>query len=146
MIINGDTIHGSTRLQKYGFLLSKQCRWELGKIAKKQPQLNFYDDWKPRWYEPYSKQLNEDMLKCIENKTVSQILEDKIQNKYRYFLTFKGQAVWHDICERLLSIELSSICAKIQNLQKINLETLLSTVYLTYPEFTEHRIIEDRLG
>ena len=144
MIINDNTIHGTTRLQKYGFLLFKQYEWELRRIANMQADLKFYDDWKSFWYGPYSECLNKDVQKCIENKTISKLLVDKNRNKYNYSLTIRGRAVWREMLNRF-HVEMPEIETKIRNLQKIGLETLLSGVYSAYPEYTKRSVIKDRL-
>ena len=50
LAISDTTIHGTTRLQKYGFLLYKQYGKELSAISSKHDNLTFYDDWKPYWF------------------------------------------------------------------------------------------------
>ena len=67
LAINGATIHGTTRLQKYGFLLYKQHERELSAISSKDPALKFYDDWKPFWFGPFSESLSKD---CVVPKVV----------------------------------------------------------------------------
>ena len=145
MIVNDTTIQGSTRLQKYGFLLSKQYGWELKSITDRQPELEFYGDWKPYWYGPYSEDLAADVQKCVENGTVLKVLVDSMQNKYRYSLTIRGRVAWRSVLSEFPE-EMSAIGSKIRNLQKIGLETLLSGVYAAYPEFTTRSVIGDRLG
>lgn len=44
MVISDAMIYGSTRLQKYGFLLTQQYKKEMGGIAEAAPELKFYDD------------------------------------------------------------------------------------------------------
>ena len=145
MIISDSTIHGTTRLQKYGFLLSKQYEWELRNIASMQAELKFYDDWMPFWYGPYSESLDKDVKKCAKNGTVSMLLMDEALNKYQYSLTIKGRAVWRGMLNRFHD-GMPAIDAKIRNLQKIGLETLLSGVYSAYPEYTKRSVIKDRVG
>ena len=144
MIISDGTIHGTTRLQKYGFLLSKQYEWELRNIANMQAELKFYDDWMPFWYGPYSESLNNDVKKCAANGTVSMLLVDKALNKYQYSLTIKGRAIWRRMLNKFQD-DMSAIDTKVRNLQKTGLETLLSGVYSAYPEYTKHSVIKDRL-
>ena len=50
MIIGDLTINGTTRLQKYGFLLHMKHGHDLKTISKTQKELEFYSDWKPYWY------------------------------------------------------------------------------------------------
>ena len=65
IVISDATIHGSTRLQKYGFLLYKQYGKELSKISGNESALKFYEDWKAFWYGPFSKSLMEDIDECV---------------------------------------------------------------------------------
>ncbi len=143
MIISDTTIRGSTRLQKYGFLLHKQYKKELSRIARNHAELKFYDDWKPLWYGPFSKDLEEDIKTCASTGTIEKTLVDQDLELYRYALTLKGRVQWRKIL-RESGNETRAIHEKIANLQTIRLERLLEGIYHAYPEYTKRSKIKDR--
>ena len=145
MIVNDFTIHGSTRLQKYGFLLSKQYADELSSISHKEPKLQFYDDWKPLWYGPFSKNLEDDINECVESRLVYKEPIDLRLNSYRYSFTLRGRIRWRKMHTNFQN-EMNSIYEKIANLQKIQLERLLERIYAAYPEYIRRSTITDRFS
>lgn len=145
MVLSDFTIHGSTRLQKYGFLLSKQYAYELSSISSKESKLQFYDDWEPLWYGPFSSDLEEDINKCAENKFVYKEPIDLRLNSYMYSFTLRGRMRWRKIHANFQN-EMNSIHEKIENLQKIQLERLLERIYAAYPDYTRRSTIRDRFS
>lgn len=144
LIINDATIHGTTRLQKYGFLLRMQYEQELGEISKTLSLPNFYDDWESYYYGPYSRSLKHDVELCIKGKTVGRIPLSRANNSYRYSLTIRGRIRWR----RMLAAshnEVAAIGKKTRKLQTVQLEDLLRSIYRAYPEYTGHSVIRDSL-
>lgn len=142
-IINDNTIHGDTRFQKYGFLLYKQYSNELKKLKNNFPEFNFYDDWEPYHYGPYSKQLNKDIKICIEDKILIDVKMDGTTYS-QYKLTLKGRKKWRSIFNTATD-EIIGINNKIRNLQGIKFIELLRQVYNAYPEYTIKSRIKDTL-
>ena len=145
MIINDNTIYGTTRFQKYGFLLYKQYGQELKNIQNKYPELKFYDDWEAYHYGPYSKKLENDLEQCITENLIrkSSITTEKKQKMDMYVLTIKGRRKWRALYVKIN--ELSQMDKKIKNLQKIPHYTLIRQIYNAYPEFTTKSKIKDQL-
>ena len=143
MIISDTTIRGTTRLQKYGFLLRMQYDKELKNISEHEPKLTFYDDWEPLWYGPFSKSLKEDVDKCRESKLINVTSVDKILKTQQYSFTIKGRIRWRKILTNHKK-EMEALYEKITNLQKMRLERLLEGVYYSYPKYTERSTIIDR--
>ena len=143
VVISDFEIHGSTRLQKYGFLLYKQYKKELSKLASNCPALKFYDDWEPLWYGPFSRNLRADVDTCVGDGLIERISVDQSLNSYRYALTIRGRAKWRKILDASHS-EVSAIHEKVSNLQTMRLERLLEGIYHAYPKYTKHSTISDR--
>lgn len=145
LVINDNTIYGSVRFQKYGFLLYKQYQRELKEIEISFPRLEFYDDWVPNFFGPYSKKLEEDVKKCVENKLIrkSSVTTETKQKMDMYTLTLKGRRKWREMYAKI--DEMSKIDEKIKNLQKIPYYTLIRQVYNSYPEYTAKSRIKDQL-
>lgn len=143
VIINDVEIHRSTRLQKYGFLLSQQYKKELSKMALNCPDLKFYTDWEAFWYGPFSKSLQTDVNTCVENKLIRKTLIDQNQNSYKYALTIKGRLRWRKILDASRN-EVSAIHEKVSYLQTMRLERLLEGIYYAYPNYTKHSTIKGR--
>ena len=144
LAISDTTIHGTTRLQKYGFLLYKQYGKELSAISSKHDNLTFYDDWKPYWFGPYSESLSKDTKACVDDSLVYKDMVDPARNSYRYSLTMSGRMRWRKIMSEFHT-EMTAIREKIMNLQKMRLERLLQGVYDAYPEYTKQSTIKDEL-
>lgn len=145
LVISDAEIHGTTRLQKYGFLLSQQYKKELSKIADAVSELSFYDDWEPFWYGPFSKCLQRDVDTCVSKKLINKTLVDPTLKSYRYALTIKGRVRWRSMLDASNN-EVNAIREKVENLQKVRLERLLEGVYCSYPEYAKRSTIKDRLG
>lgn len=129
-IINDNVIHGSTRFQKYGFLVSKQHQRELKELQLNYSSFEFYDDWIPHNFGPYSKKLQDDLDVCIENKIISKI---QINRTQQYSLTLKGRVRWR----KFLNIsydEIKKINEKISILQTFSLYGLLKSIHDTHQD------------
>ena len=144
MIVADTTILGSTRLQKYGFLLYKQYERELLDISRDNRELKFYDDWKPYWYGPFSEILRKDISACVdEHHLVYKEMADQSRNLHAYSLTIRGRVRWRQMLDAL-GPEMTAIHGKIMNLQRVRLERLLEGVYNLYPEYTKRSVIKGR--
>ena len=143
-IINDNIVQGSTRFQKYGFLLFKQYQKELTKLKTNYPTFNFYDDWKPHHFGPYSEQLRQDIISCINDG----ILDKKIivgKKEYKqYMLTLKGRVLWRKLFSKTTD-EMIKINDKIRYLQTMNLMEILKQIYDAYPSYTINSRIRDSL-
>lgn len=140
VIISDAEIHGSTRLQKYGFLLSRQYKKELSSLASNCPGLKFYDDWEPLWYGPFSRSLQKDVETCVSGGLISKTLTDPGLGSYRYAPTLRGRVRWRKILDAS-GKEIRDIHEKASNLQSMRLERLLEEIYHAYPEYTKHGTI-----
>ena len=141
-IINDNVIHGSTRFQKYGFLLFKQYQRELKELQFDYSNFEFYDDWVPHNFGPYSKKLQDDLDVCAENKIITKI---QINRTQQYALTLKGRVRWRE----LLAIshdEVKKINEKVNILQTFSLFSLLKSIYDAYPEYAVKSKIKDQLN
>jgi len=136
-IINDNLISGSVRFQKYGFLLHKQYQKELMEISMSCPTFDFYKDWKPYHYGPYSQELQNDMDKCENNDMLDKKIIPTQRNKslHTYALTIKGRKRWRGLFLHIP--EMREIDQKIKNLQKMPYNELIRRVYNTYPEYTK---------
>ena len=92
LILIGATryVDGSTRLQKYGLLVSK-------KIGQKE---EFFSDWQPDKFGVFSKSLAKTMTVLVNE---GHVVTDKVVNQYgkntlRYRITDKGRNEIQDIC------------------------------------------------
>ena len=147
-IINDNMIYGSTRFQKYGFLLFKQYEKELKELGIAFSNFNFYADWKAHYYGPYSKELEKDIENTISSKLLIKS-EHKVDGSEKiahiYSLTLRGRARWRKLFNKVPE-EIIEINKKIQNLQNKNFYTLLKEIYDVYPEYTTKSIIKDDLN
>jgi len=86
VLINDMTIKGNTRMQKYGFLIYKL-------YSKELYGLNFYSDWKPYLYGPYSEELKIDLENCIDQRLVTKFTSPTNTGRQfsNYSLTMKGR-------------------------------------------------------
>lgn len=144
LAISDTTIHGTTRLQKYGFLLHKQYGKELSTISSKHENLAFYDDWKPYWFGPFSEDMSKDVKACVGAGLIYKDMVDPVRNSYRYSLTILGRRKWRQLLSEF-SREATAIHEKVMNLQKMRLERLLQGVYDAYPEYTKQSTIKGDL-
>jgi uncharacterized protein YwgA len=122
-------VEGSTRLQKLAFLVSRQ--------VKELFEHDFYSDWAPSKFGPFSKDLYNDVGAGISSKI---IVKTSVKNAAGYSvdcftLTDEGT--------RIADLELNEnpkLKAKLEEVikpyAKAPLMSLLHDVYYQYPEFT----------
>lgn len=144
VIINDNVINGSTRFQKYGFMLHKQYNKTLQKFAKKYPGFSFYDDWVPYYYGPYSKTLEDDIEKCKDAGLLEVTAVENTTNQKRHSLTARGRIKWRKLFDNTTDqiIEINDI---IRRLQVTSTENILKSIYKKYPEFTKMSRIKDQI-
>ena len=88
-------------MHTYGFLLAKQYKKELGRIAKDTPALAFYDDWEPLWFGPFSSGLTHDIADCVKRGTI--LKEPMIPSivsspdPHMFSLTSNGRVKLHEV-------------------------------------------------
>ena len=145
LIICDTTIYGTTRLQKYGFLISKQFGKELADISFGEKDQPFYNDWEALWYGPFSKGLQKDVDECARERLIYKEPIDTNQNTYQYGLTTKGRIRWRKIYAKFTDA-VNPIHKKVMNLQKVRLERLLERIYTAYPEYTKRSTIKGRFS
>ena len=144
-VINDNEIKGSTRFQKYGFLLWEQYQKELKKIASVHESLVFYDDWKPHYYGPFSTELQNDIDACIKNGLLCKSKGDGLKLDI-YWLTLKGRIRWRKFfTDDEYYEEAKKINDKIRNLQKVHYYSLLRQIYKEYPKYAANSKIRDLL-
>ena len=142
MIIGNEMIHGRGRLQRYGFLLSEQYGSKLEQISKIDEKLKFYADWKPHYYSPFSKKLEDDVDNCIDKGFVGVQDIDKLHKLDRYFLTYRGSTRWRRMCVKHKE-NMKAIVEKVGKLQTIPLEDLILRIDLKYPQYAKHDFTKD---
>lgn len=135
LAISDTTIHGTTRLQRYGFLLHKQYGKELSAISGKHENLAFYSDWRPYWFGPFSEDMSKDAKACVGAGLIYKDMVDPVRNSHRYSLTMSGRMRWRRLLGEF-GREVNAIHEKVMNLQKMRGWRLLQGVYDAYPEYT----------
>lgn len=133
-IINDNVIDGTTRFQKYGFLLFKQYQKELAELKISYPDFNFYNDWKSYCFGPYSEELDHDIQSCVKNGILEEYVMEGKTNYKVYQLTLKGRVKWCKIFWNTTD-EVIKINDKIRHLQHIKLIELLKQIHEKYPKF-----------
>lgn len=142
VILNDSTINGTTRLQKYGFLLSKQYKKELTSISNSRQALAFYEDWEPLWYGPFSKNLQRDVKECVRDGLINKEIIDADRNSYQYTPTLSGRVRWRKLTAEFQN-EMIAIHKKITNLQNMRQELLIEGIYNAYPKYIKHSTIKN---
>ena len=144
-IINDTTIRGTTRLQKYGFLLAKQYAPEMRNLAEKY-EIEFYSDWEPHQFGPYSKNLADDVKKCISQGLIQRTIDSTSSknNVYIYNLTIHGRLRWRELFLRIR--EISHFAVKVRSMQDYGYYTLIDNIYTAYPEFAVNSKIKDQIN
>ena len=142
-VIHDNEISGSTKFQKYGFLLWKQYQKELEKIASVHERLAFYDDWRPHYYGPFSEGLQKDIAVCIKSGLLHKSKGRGLKLEV-YRLTLKGRVRWRKFfTDGEYHGEMKKIEDKIRNLQNIRYYTLLRQIYKEYPSYAKNSKIKD---
>lgn len=141
ILINDMTIQGNTRLQKYGFVVYQR-------YAKKNKLegLNFYSDWKPYLYGPYSQQLKNDLEEAIASNLIAKYTTITPSNREfsNYSLTVKGRMRLRKLLEKYGRV-VKELYEKFTQLNKQPMQIILKDIYLAYPEFTVNSEIRDEV-
>ena len=133
-IINDNSVAGRTRLQKYGFLLSKQYKKHVSKLEKTH-DVSFYKDWKPYHNGPYSQTLADDIEKAVKQNLLQKRTIHGGKDMYvLYSLTAKGREKWREILNASPN-QIVDICHEIRFLQATDTNYLLRDIYVKYPEY-----------
>ena len=130
----GFTITGDDILQKYGFILSMQCKDELKRIADVDPQLKFYDDWVPNMFSPYSQRLKDDIEEYIENGMITKTQEDMFNSTY--YITSGGRRARINI-NHMFCDDMTAIDKEIRKLNNTDFVKLLQGINDMYPEYSK---------
>ena len=138
-MVNHLSVHGRTCLQKYAFLASELYRHDLD-------SLDFYRDWKPHNYGPYSRSLDLDVRQCVRDGILDETdgLESDGHVYYVYTLKPKGLAML-----RKLALEheplIKTLHAKFSDFNKKPWKSLLKDIYEAYPGYTTNSLIKDEV-
>ncbi|MBI1663887.1 MAG: hypothetical protein IS860_10505 [Nitrosopumilus sp.] len=129
VLINDMTVKGNTRIQKYGFLMHKL-------YSKELHGLNFYADWRPYLYGPYSEELKNDLEDCISQHLVTKFTSPTNTGREfsNYNLTTKGRMRLRKISGDYDIIK--ELYQKFTQLNKKPITSVLKDIYLAYPEYT----------
>lgn len=136
VLVNSLTVHGRTRLQKYGFLASQLYRDDL-------ERLDFYQDWEPHHYGPYSRTLDQDVRQCIKDGILDESSEAASDGNmyYVYALRPKGHAMLRKLTLDYESL-IKSLHAKFTDFNKKPWPSLLKDIYEAYPKYTTNSLIK----
>lgn len=138
LILVGATkyVEGSTRLQKYGLLVSK-------KIGQKE---EFFSDWQPDKFGVFSKSLAKTVTMLADD---GMITADKIniygKNTTRYRITDKGRGEIQNIIREQENL-VNEICGIPQYYFDKSLKEVLADVYTLYPEYTTNSTIKHEVN
>lgn len=139
LILIGATRHveGSTRLQKYGLLVSK-------KIGQRE---EFFSDWQPDKFGVFSKSLARTATVLVSEEYVT---ADKVVNTYgkntvRYRITDKGRNEIQDVIREKKDV-VDEICGIPQYYFDKSLKEVLADVYTLYPEYTTNSTIKHEVN
>lgn len=139
VLVNELTVRGRLRLQKYGFIAAHLCRDDL-------LDLDFYHDWEPYHYGPYSRDLAEDVRFCVD----ANILDEAQQTTpdghtiYVYALKPEGRKILRTLVRDNGSV-IKELYDKLARLNKRNLQDLLRDAYNAYPKYTTNSLIKNGL-
>ena len=140
VLVNNLSIHGRTRLQKYGFLASRLHRNDL-------EGLGFYRDWRPHEHGPYSRALDLDVSQCVRDGILGEAdgPESGGTAYHVYALRPRGLAML-----RNLALDhgpaIAALHAKLSDLDKKPWPTLLRYLCRDYPEYTVNNLIKDEMA
>ena len=137
LLVNGMAIKGNTRMQKYGFLTAQLYYNEL-------KNLNFYSDWRPHSYGPYSDELANDVTLCVENDLI-QLQEEKTPNDRTvstYSLKIKGRQRLNKLSKNYANI-IKDLYEKFTELNRQKTDKILRDIYEAYPSFTVNSMIKE---
>ena len=139
LIINDMTIKVNTRMQKYGFLIHKLYSDDL-------QGLNFYSDWKPYLYGPYSEELKQDLQECINQKLVIQFNSPTESGRVfrNYNLSMKGRMKLRNVIANYEKT-VKELYEKFTKLNRTPITSILKDIYLAYPEYTVKSEIKESI-
>lgn len=140
VLVGSLSVHGRTRLQKYGFLASKLHRSDL-------ECLGFYRDWRPHEHGPYSRGLDLDVRRCVRDGILDEAAGPGSGGTayHVYALKPKGLAML-----RKLALEhgpiVEALRARISEFDKKPWLTLLRDICKDHPEYTVNNLIRDEMA
>lgn len=131
------TIAGRTRIQKYGFHIYQQYKDEL-------KGHDFYSDWTPYHFGPYSQMLADDLHAAINHKYVKVDDDPSGDSKYKqYGVTPKGRNAYRSLLAD--NTFLNDIHELLVNLQHQSLMRILKQIYMDYPQYTARSQIKHKI-
>lgn len=141
LVVCNHSILGATQIQRYAFLLHKQYRRELDRIAATHPELAWYDDWEPNWCGPFSRGLKNDMDACMRGGLVYAHTPldtvERFLGQREYTLSRAGRNKWYAM-RRAFPREAEALRKRVDGLQKAEYVRVLEGVYNAYPEYVKH--------
>lgn len=140
ILVNGLTVRGNIRLQKYGFLASRMYGAEL------RP-LGFYSDWTPGYYGPYSRQLREDLDAAVEAGLVRVEHRELADGNpiMHYRLSSKGARMLSALSKDHEEI-IGRLHDEFAGLNKKSIEQILRQVYADHPAYAPENKDEKPAG
>ena len=139
VLVGSLSVHGRTRLQKYGFLASKLHRSDLA-------CLGFYRDWRPHEHGPYSRGLDLDVRRCVRDGILDEAAgpESGGTAYHVYALKPKGLAML-----RKMDLEhgpaIRALHAGLSDFDRKPWPTLLRDICKDPPEYTVNNLIKDEM-
>ena len=133
LLVLNDMVVDETRIHRYAFLLARQHSDELGRIARKNVFLPWYDDWEPACNGPSSKALSHDITKSIAYRFVGKV-ESDYPGLCSYGLTIKGRAKWRKLANEF-SKEVKRIGDRVRKLQSMASDMLCAGMMESYPRY-----------
>lgn len=129
IIGSAEYIKGKLRVQKYGFLLSRKL--------KDRPDIEFYDDWKPSKFGPFSTKLSTELGQLGD---IGYIDGFQVQNEYkimviRYSTTHQSKKTVEEVKKNYPEI-FKYINEIILTYNDKPAKLLLADIYSGYPEYT----------
>ncbi|RNJ80268.1 MAG: hypothetical protein EB829_00520 [Nitrosopumilus sp. H8] len=136
-ILQDLTIDGRTRIQKYGFQIYQHYKDEL-------KEHDFYSDWKPYHFGPYSQRLAVDLSSAVDHGYIQVGNGMNEDSKYKqYCLGIKGRNAYRSLLAD--NPFLNDIHELLVSLQRQSLMKILKQIYLDYPQYTVQSQIEHKI-
>lgn len=138
LIMQDLTIGGRTRVQKYGFLIYQQYRKDVEKY-------DFYSDWIPHHFGPYSRKLAADLNCAVQEKYVQE--KEATYNGAaltKYNLTISGTQEYRNLLKG--NSFMNDINGMLREQQKKSLMAILRRIYADYPKYTVYSQIKDTIN
>lgn len=139
VLVNELTVRGRLRLQKYGFIAAHLYKNDL-------QNLDFYHDWVPYHYGPYSHDLAEDVQTCVDANILDEMRQTTQDGHtlYVYALKPKGRKILRELSSENGSV-IKDLYNKFVRLNKKRLQDLLKDVYDAYSKYTTNSLIKNGL-